>query len=510
MKNTIIKNAHIFCQDRFITGDIMIYDNIIREIGIINLSEIDRSGFDIVKLDNNTVIPAFFDAHTHFYSYALSLNCLNIEECGSIDDIRDSLISFIKENDREVIFGRGWSKSISNKNYPTRFDIDDISGDRIIMLESKDSHSVILNSRALEFCGIGDDTYIENGIIERDSNNRINGLLAENAVKLSKPIYDRLYRLDEKSAIDAVEHASRRLLELGITSIFNVEDIFSTCRILKAIRQGRFYQNLLTTIPEQELNEIDSIPYRKLLRGVKCFMDGALGNLEAAMAEPYLNHENSTGVLTKSYNGLLASIEMSCKEGLPVVVHAIGDKANRTVLDALKESKERKLEYPDRIEHAQLLFPDFISNNYPEDIVFSMQPSHLLTDIKPIRKFWGEDRAKYAFAFNTILGNGNRLIFGTDTPIEKPDPLYGIYAAVKRRDKDNYPETPFMPEQALSPEKALASYTTIPHGIYGEDNAIKIGNSPNFIVYNRHIRFESLKYEDLSDLNVVSVFRPGQ
>ncbi len=507
MKNTLIKNAEIFYEDRFIRGDIMIYNDRVEKIGAFSTGEFEPSSFEVLSLSGNTVLPSFFDSHTHFYSYALSLNCLNLENCRTADETMSALADYIKTSDSEIIFGRGWSKSISNKDIPTRHVIDEIAGQRSVLLESKDSHSVILNSKALEFCGIDENTAVENGIIERDSQNRLNGILAENAVLLAKPLYNCLYNVDEDTAISCIEKASKRLMELGIGAIFNVEDIYSTGRIAKAREQGRFFQHFFTAIPEKEMDYAGTVPYKNLLRGVKCFLDGALGNLEAAMIEPYHNHENNKGVLVKNYHSLMKTISKASLKGLPAVIHAIGDRANKTALDALKDSRGRKLAYHDRIEHAQLIFPGFSENNYPSDIIFSMQPAHLLTDIKPIERFWGKERAKYAFAFKTLKANGNPIIFGTDTPIEKPDPLYGLYAAINRRDRDNYPQDGFMPEEAMEVEDAIASYTTTPRRIYGIDNAIRLGSRPDFIIYDRNIDFSNLRHEDLDSYKIMRYFR---
>lgn len=502
MKNLLVKNAEIFAGDRFITGDILVRDGIIKSIGHINRGEISSSD-DIIYLDRNTVLPSFFDSHTHFISYAISLNSLYIEDCRSVGEIKTSITSFIRNHSSEIIYGRGWSKSISNKQIPTRDDIDEVSEDRIVFLESKDSHSVILNSRALKYCNITENTQIDQGIIERDSKNRLNGLLAEDAVKLTKPLYDRLYNLDEKEYLHLINRASKRLSELGISSIFNVEGISSTNKIINAIEKNMFHQNFFSTVPDQEIDQMDKLRSKDCIRGVKCFMDGALGNLEASMLEPYLNNNDYSGALLKDHESLITSIKNAHGRGLPIIIHAIGDRANKTALDALKETGTCTGPYPDRIEHGQLLFPGFSSSGYPGNIVFSMQPSHLLTDIKPIERFWGRKRAEYAFAFNMIHSNGNKIIFSTDCPIEKPDPLYGIYAAVNRRDKDNYPDKAFMPEQALTIEKAIACYTTIPHRIYGFDNTIREGNKADFIIYNTNIPFDSLKYEDLGNYRVI-------
>lgn len=501
MKDTIIKNACVFTDNTFKISDIIIKDNIIDYIGSIHEANIKEEEYEILNLKKNTVIPSFFDSHTHFYNYALSLNCIKLEDCRSIDEIRFAIRDYIRNNDREIVFGRGWSKSISNKKIPSRSDIDEITKDHIVLLESKDSHSVILNSKALDFCGINESTYIKNGIIEKTPDGKLNGLLAEDAVQLARPIYDRIYKVDHGLSQTLIQEGSKILFSLGITSIFNIENIFATNRLINAIDNNIFLQNFFTTIPESELDKINDIP-QKYLRGVKCFLDGALGNLEAAMLEPYLDHDNSYGALLKDYNGLIDTIKKAYNYKLPIIIHAIGDKANKTALDALRDTNHLDCLYPNRIEHGQLLFESFLGSNYPQDIVFSMQPCHYLTDLKPIQRFWGHERAKYAFAFKTILKNGNKIIFNTDLPIEKPDPLYGVYAAVKRRDKNNYPDTAYIPEEALSIEEAIAFYTTVPHKIYGMDNEIKVGNKPCFIVYNKSIDFDKVKYDDLKEIKV--------
>ena len=209
---------------------------------------------------------------------------------------------------------------------------------------------------------------------------------------------------------------------------------------------------------------------------VKAFMDGALGPHTAAMFAPYLNEPDNRGILNMDGEHLFELARRAADSGLGMTVHAIGDRANHEVLDAYEQLRgyERQHGLPSlrhRIEHVQILHPDDTARLAQLNIIASMQPIHATSDMHAADNFWGAERVPYAYAWRTQLNHGATLAFGSDAPVESPNPFWGIHAAVTRRRPDGSPNPGgWVPAQKLTRSEAVAAYTLGPAYAAGQES----------------------------------------
>jgi len=503
----LIRGAHVYLPSRrFADRDVLLRNGAIQEVGKA-LNPAAGPDIQTIAAKGRTLMPAFFDSHTHFYTYARSLSQLDVEHLRDINAFKAAVADYIHSHDQEVILGRGWSKSIWNNRLPSLADLDAVSDGRLVLLASKDAHSLFLNTRALTALGITPQTRVNGGNIETDDTGRLTGIVSEKAVELAQPLLDRAMDLNQERIMDQIRHASKKLLAHGITGFYNVEKADAHRLLHTAEETGHLLQDWVCAVRPDELPWQD-LPFAERVKGMKFFLDGALGNLEASLLQDYSHKQGHKGILYHDLRETRRLVELARQHNLPVVVHAIGDRALQTVIQALRAAPapaRDRWDQADRVEHCQLLYPAFQDQHVPW-LIFSMQPCHLLNDIVPIGRFWAGEREQRAYAMRTLANCGYPLIFGTDLPIEPPDPFWGIYAAVARRTKDGFPRQGFYPNQAVTLKEAIDAYTTRPAGIYLADRGIAAGNRANMILLNQRLPEQGLPARSAARLKVETVF----
>jgi hypothetical protein len=272
----------------------------------------------------------------------------------------------------------------------------------------------------------------------------------------------------------AIEKAQPILWKMGLTGVhdFDRRDSFIALQILHA--QDKLKLRVLKNLPVELLDQIDEVGLRAgfgddMLRigNIKVFMDGALGPHTAAMFQPYAGEDENRGILNMDGEELFEYGRKAAQAGFGMTVHAIGDRANHEVLNAYEQlreyERENNLPYRrHRIEHVQVLHPDDLNRLGKLNVIASMQPIHAISDMKMADEYWGE-RAKFSYAWRTQLDNGARLAFGSDAPVDSPNPFLGLHAAVTRRRADGSPSADgWYAEQKLSMPEAWDAYTTGP------------------------------------------------
>jgi len=424
-----------------------------------------------IPLDGLTVLPAFTDSHIHLAGFGLSLRHVDLRPCRSLRDAVARVAGAVKEaRPGEWVWGGGWDKNLwSEGRFPRRYDLDPLTGDHPVALRSKDGHTVWINSVALALTGITRETPDpEGGLIVRDSETgEPTGLLAERAAYLPFEIAGRPSPVEIEQA---VQNASAVLHKAGVAGVHVMEggDVLAACQRLRA--RGKLTLRVCMMVPEDSLEAAIKLGVRTgfgdvTLRvgGVKIFSDGALGSQTASMLEAYEGQPENVGVAVRSPEQLRALVGAAAAHGIAAVVHAIGDRANRCVLDALEAARPDSVRWGlrHRIEHAQLLHPRDLPRLAALGVVASMQPIHCTQDRDIADRYWGR-RSRYAYAFRSLLRCGTRLTFGSDAPVETPDVLTGIYAAVARKRRDE-PERPaWYPEESLTVDEAIRAYTEGP------------------------------------------------
>ncbi|HSP05990.1 MAG TPA: amidohydrolase, partial [Acidobacteriota bacterium] len=382
---------------------------------------------------------------------------------------RNEVISALRERAKHVapgewILGRGWRISQMG-GFPHRKTLDDIFPENPVVLHSHDEHLRWLNTKALQACGITQAVPVDGGFVGADPDGSANGILGENAIALLRP---HLPVPDRESRRRALIRAQQEMHSLGIVGIHSMDagNAFGDLQDLHA--DGRLHLRVFHSIPIRQLEHAVEIGLKTGMGDdwfrfgpVKIFSDGALGSQSAWMLEPYLEG-GAVGIEIMPEQELTDKIKLALTNGIAVAVHAIGDRANRQCLNAF-QANAHLLGIPSassRIEHAQLLHHDDIPRFAQIGILASMQPYHAVSDQPLAERYWG-DRARYSYAWRSLLEQGATLLFGSDSPVEDPDPLQGLQAAVQRQ---NWTDR----SQTISAAQTLLAYTRTPAYASGE------------------------------------------
>jgi predicted amidohydrolase YtcJ len=331
-------------------------------------------------------------------------------------------------------------------------------------LWSRDGHGLWCNLLALNLAGIHSDTpNPHGGLIVRDNRGEATGMLLENAMELIKKVFP-IVKLE--NVVAAAKLGAQDMAQRGFTCVHTMalEPVEYLHAMWELEARGEMPLRIWASVSHSQLEHVKlaglrgGVGDRVKLCGIKFFADGALGSRTALMLEPYNGFEDF-GVQVDSKETFLERGRLALELGFSPVVHAIGDRANREMLDVLEElapmAKAKNVRL--RLEHAQHLHPDDIARFGELGIAVSVQPIHAPGDVQNIQRLLGETRGNNTFAFRSLLNTGAILALGSDAPVATPDPILGFQAAVKRLDlKGN----PWNPEQALSKLETLQGYTT--------------------------------------------------
>ena len=434
-----------------------------------------------INLGGKVVIPGLTDAHIHLKHYALSLQNIDCET-----PTREECLRRVAERARSTppgkwILGHGWNQNDWPKGFGHTSDLDSVAPDNPVYLTAKSLHAAWVNSAALRVAHININTPDPgDGLIQRDEHGNPTGILIEGALRLAA---DVIPEPPLAEVVAAIREAQPALWSMGLTSVhdFDQQACFAALQALHA--EGDLRLRVIKSIPLEALPQAAELGLRGgfgddwlRIGGVKAFADGALGPHTAALLQPYENAPDNRGMLLMSAAELFEHGRLAAEHCLPMAVHAIGDRANHEMLNGfeqLRDYERQKQSQGDlpaasgghlrhRIEHVQLLHPQDVHKLAELDIIASMQPIHATSDMLMADEYWGE-RAALSYAVRTILDAGSRLVFGSDAPVESPNPFWGLHAAVTRRRADGTPGPEgWYPEQRLTVSEALRAFTIGP------------------------------------------------
>lgn len=418
-----------------------------------------------VDLGGRTVVPGFIDAHVHLKLFSFNLVEVNLE---GVPDLPAALEK-VAARHRILPPGawvRGWGFNANRwGRWPTRADLDAVCPDRPVLLHSKDGHTAWVNSRALALAGVHRHTPDPaGGQILREGGGDPVGLLQENAIALVMRVIPP--RTEEETAT-ALKMGIRAAHAVGCTGVHDVDgsSCFAALQLLR--RRGELALRVVEYLQEDVLEQVIAAGVRTGLGdawlkvgGIKMFSDGALGSQTAWMLSDYVGRPGSRGIPTHTAEEMRELVGRCVHNGLACAIHAIGDAANRMVLDAYAthaaESRRRGLRH--RIEHAQHLHPADLPRFGTLGVVASVQPSHVPSDRDLADQLLGPERCRYAYAFRSLLHAGAYLACGSDVPVEALNPLAGLHAAVYRK-RIGRAEAPWYPQEALTAYEALYGFT---------------------------------------------------
>lgn len=432
-------------------------------------------GPDGAAQSESSNLPKLTDAHYHLRGVGERELTLNLDSAESVDELKRLLASWAADHPESAwITGRGWIEThYEPPVFPTRHDLDEVVADRPVFLRRADGHGGLANSKALELAGISRDTEAPfGGQILRDARGEPTGMLIDRAQALvSRHIPDDgRPKLKEALRVGG-EVAARQ----GWVALHTIVDSWEEVEALRELyREGQMPVRNYVAVrwpgagAERLLEQgpiVGEFEGRLTIRAIKINLDGALGSRGAALFEPYADDPGNTGLLLHTAEELRPVLERALRNGIQVWTHAIGDRANRLILDLYEEAFEsvpmegRRVAEPRwRVEHAQHLSAEDIPRFAELGVIASMQPSHAIGDLHFAPSRLGLERLRYAYAWRSLIDAGAIVIGGSDAPVEVGDPQIELHAATTRTDLDGYSGEGWHPEQALSRQEALRMF----------------------------------------------------
>jgi len=479
---------------------------------------------EIISVEGSMLVPGFIDTHVHFLSASSSLVSVQLRDAKTPKEFSERIGEFATTIEPgEWIINGAWDHTNWGGELPSRDWIDAVTPDNPVWVSRLDGHMGLANSPALEAAGVdADSPDIDGGTIVRDSSGAPTGLLKDNAMRA---IFAAMPELTEAQLDRYLEAGMRHVAGNGVTTLHDVfADEFDSWASLAAYRRANAKGALITRIYSvsplhdwQILAEDVAANGRgdDWLRtgGLKAMLDGSLGSHTAAFFEPFTDTPDDHGFFVNSLEDMRAWITGADAAGLQVMVHAIGDKAIRDLLDiyyeVAKEHGDRDRRF--RIEHAQHIHPDDIERFAVQNVIASMQPYHAIDDGRWAEDVIGPDRIKTTYAFKSLIESGAHLAFGSDWFVAPPSPIEGIYAAVTRRTLDDANPDGWVPEQKITVEQALRAYTYEGAFASFEENkkgTIKEGLLADMVLLDRDIT--TIAPQTIPDVEVLKTIVGGR
>jgi predicted amidohydrolase YtcJ len=452
----------------------------------------------VIDAGEGLVVPGLIDSHVHLVDGGLNLKNVQLRDARTREEFVRRIGDFARGlEEGEWILGGDWDHTLWGGEVPDRAWIDAVTPKNPLWLYRVDGHMGLANSAALVAAEIDESIdEVEGGEIERDATGRLTGVFKDDAMPL---IEEAIPDDTMQDRLDAVVAAMDYLVERGVTAVHHMGSWQHLETFRVAHRRGLLKTRIYACVPlarwqrlAREVKAWGRGDDWLKIGGLKGFVDGSLGSRTAAFLEPFADEPGERGLLVNTVEDLEEWTAAADKEGLQVMVHAIGDRAVRLQLD-LFERVARKNSPRDRrfrIEHAQHIAPADLTRFAELGVIASMQPYHAIDDGRWAEQAIGPDRSETAYAYRSLLESGARLAFGSDWPVAPATPLEGVYAAVTRRTLDGkYPDG-WVPQQRITVEDALRAYTIdAAYASFSEAShgSIEPGKLADIVIVNRNL-----------------------
>lgn len=502
-----------------VVGEGIILDRGTSEDMMESYPEIER-----IDGEGRTMLPGLIDAHVHVMGLGLRELDVNVAGIRSLNETLETIRDFADEHpEREWITGRGWNQVLWEENeFPSASDLDEVVSDRPVFLTRVDGHAGWANTRAMELAGIDSDTPdVQGGVIVRDDNGEATGIFVDATMSYIRDVIPE--RTDEELE-QALELALEQMSLHGLTSVHDARTDSDTWEMYKNFADEerlitRIYAMIAgtgETFDEMSADgPIESYADDLLaLRSVKISSDGALGSRGAALLEDYSDDSGNKGLLFYDQEELNQMLYKGASNGFQMNIHAIGDAANRQVLDAFEHINDELGNQSDlrhRIEHAQIVAPEDIPRFVELDLIASMQATHATSDMNMAEDRIGSERIEGAYAWQTFLDQGTIIAGGSDFPVEDVNPFYGLYSAITRQDHDGMPPGGWYSEHTMSRIEALRSFTIdAAYAAHQEDvlGTLEIGKWADFIIIDRD--FFEVSASEIWEIEVLETWVAGE
>ena len=448
-------------------------DLIVRLGGDADMLRLRAASTRVIDLNGAAVLPGLHDSHGHFTGLGAFLQTLNLRGTTSYQQIVDLVRQRVaRARPGDWILGRAWDQNDwADTRFPTHEALSAVSPANPVYLTRVDGHAGLANAAAMTLASLTSATRDpQGGQIIRGAGNAPTGVLVDNAQAL---VTSRIPPVTTAQLDEQILLADREMQRLGITTVHDAgtdgRTVDAYKRLIDAGRvKTRLYVMLRGSLPSLQPffdkgPVVDDAHHRLAVRAIKIIADGALGSRGAAMLEPYSDEPGSVGLLTTPPEEIYAQTLAASKAGFQTAVHAIGDRANHLVLDIFERVQHevpgaRALRM--RVEHAQILDAKDIPRFAALGVIASMQATHATSDMPWVPARIGPQRMQEgAYVWRKLIASGATIANGSDFPVEEPDPMRGLYAAVTRQDASGRPPGGWMPDQRMTRQEALASFT---------------------------------------------------
>ncbi|MEO6800793.1 MAG: amidohydrolase [Rhodanobacter sp.] len=430
------------------------------------------NGAKVLDGHGRTLLPGLIDAHGHVLDLGYARNSVDLAGTRSLGEALAKVKAYAESHpDATWIRGGGWNQEIWKLGrFPTASELDAVIPDRPVWLSRIDGHAAWANSAAIKLAGVTKATRDPSGgRIERDADGNPAGVFVDGATDLVDARVPAPTAQERTAALDA---ALAEMARVGLTGVGDAGIDLENYQLYRQYADAhkltaRIYAMIRDTGDAFDVISKDGplIGYGNdflTVRTVKLFADGALGSRGAAMLAPYSDDPHNRGLLFMTPELMTAKIDKAFDKGYQVAIHAIGDRANREVLDsyaAAYPAHPEAIALRNRVEHAQIVSPKDIPRFESLHLIASMQPTHATSDMNMAEDRIGRQRIKGAYAWRSFLGQGTVIAAGSDFPVESPNPFYGLHSAVTRQDQHGQPPGGWYPAQAMTLAEAFRAFT---------------------------------------------------
>lgn len=487
----LITNGTVYTVDDHFTKTEAIAVNEGKIVATGSTSDLEKkyNAKEVVNADGKFIYPGFIDAHIHFVQYGQFLEQVDLVGTESWNDVVERVKTFAQAHPEGWITGYGWDQNDwAVKDFPDNKELNRLFPDRAVLLERIDGHAAIANQKALELSNVRPGRSLEGGTVET-KNGQLTGILIDNAMDL---VRSHIPETTPALLTEAILAAQKNCFARGLTSVQDCGLSYKTAELIDQLQQSdRLKMKVYVLLSDAAENynwlfKKGKVKTDRLsIRGFKAFSDGALGSRGACLLQPYSDRPEWDGFLLSSPEHFDSIAKIIYEHDFQLCTHAIGDSANRTILNIYAKYLNGKNDKRWRIEHSQIINKDDFHLFGDNSIIPSVQPTHATSDMYWAGDRLGKERLKGAYANKELMEQNGWLPFGTDAPVEDISPIKTFYAAVFRKDAKGFPEGGFQMENAVSREDALRGMTIwAAKAAFEEDEkgSIEPGKFADFVV----------------------------